>query len=964
MVFINPPDPLPPFTAVRPRDLLVLRVRFEHCDLALPAAGQPARVVPRGSAATPPLVVVDFPAQAIEEQAFGTATAAPRTGDVIGRYSGLSRLVFVLPPESEPIEYRLDAILERCGQLPMRLFTGATVDRHPFEVDPDVTALEIPSGLVLSPTAGAAGTWEYAPRPVTGPTGADGGAPVELWHARLAGDRVRAIGNHPLPPLRSGTSTLSEEDRRNLALHGQAGDATVEVSRLLLTSLGAWFDARGAWDDVEGNDLKSWRHRMTMGRDHFVQVVSAGFLFPLGHRAVAVVTSRRQIEPDANGTLVALIRKELQVFVRQPEREHVLVGAPPPEHRELPFVRSRLATVATPVLLIEGEQGFEDIRGKKLTAFWPKRASDRSLFRFHVVGTDRQGNQVEMRVPLAFIAESVARADASVQDWMTSDSTDSYTSTGHGRVPLGGQRLAFAEASSLSTDRTADSTFETDAVELGARQTSFVPDPPPPGGVCPFRPVVRSARAVVPAVREATGGDGRVGFRYDRTYVGGGNHPLDAFASLVDPVVVGFDSQQGGGLAKPDFSIARLSRTLGALGPAPPSADPDGPPDLTKEGTFDPKVFFAGTGPKLLGIFDLVALLPEQQTFQDVGQAFGSGPKIPRLATNRAGNVVRTQLQWDTPLVDPFAGATLSLDVTREVPDGGTPKVTSTGTLTGFGVEVPPGPEALVELPLNSLTFTSQTGCKPDVEAEIGDLRFKGRLEFVNTLADVLDKAGFVDPPTVEVTPEGVEVSYTLGIPTVTVGAFSLQNLSFSAGFALPLLDSRAPGLRLAFAERHNPCILTYGPFGGGAFVAVILTLGGMEVLEGSLEFGGATALDLGVASGGVAVMAGIYYSMEQADGTTKFQLAGFVRCVGALEVLGLISITVQFYLELRYADSPTRLSGTASLTVEVEVLFFSESVTMTVHREFAKSGDPTFEEVIPTPALWSQYCDAFEKVS
>ena len=959
VVIGTPPVVLEPFTAVRPSDLLVLHVRFENCDLALPAAGQPARVVPRGSPDSPPLVVVDFPPQAIEEAAFGTATAAPLAGGVIGRYSGISRLVFVLPPDSEPFEYRLEAILERCRGRDMRLFTGATVDRHPFEVDANVTALEIPSGLVVSPTAGAA--WEYALRPVAGPASGDGDAPVELWHAGLGSVRhVRAIGNRPLPQLGAGTTTLSNDDRRNLALHSQAGHAPVEVSRLLLSSLGAWFDARGAWDDVQDNTLKSWRHRMTMGRDHFVQTVTAGFLFPFGHRAVAVATSQRQIEPDSNGTLVALVRKELRIFVRQPEREHVLPGAPPPEHRELPFAGTRLATSATPVLLTEGEQGFEDIAGKKLAAFWPKRASDRSLFRFHVVGTDRQGNEVEMRVPLAFIDESFARTDADVREWMTSD--DGFASTGRGRVALGGQRLAFAEPSPVSADRRADSTFETEAVELGARLTSFVPDPPPPGGICPFRPVVSSARALVPAVREATGGDGRVAFRYDQTYAGGGNHPLDAFASLVEQVPLRFGSEQAGGLAKPDFSVARLSRTLGALGPAPPPAIPGGPPDLAKEGTFDPQVFFGGGGPKLLGIFDLVALLPTP-TFQDVGQVFGSGPKIPRLATNREGGVARTQLQWDTPLIEPFSGATLSLDVTREVPETGAPTVVSTGTLTGFSVGVP-ADDPLLELPITSLTFTSETGRKPDVEAQIGELRFRGRLEFVNTLADVLDKAGFVDPPTVEVTPEGVEVSYTLGVPSVTVGAFSLQNLAFSAGFALPLLDSRAPGLRLAFAERHNPCILTYGPFGGGAFVAVILNLGGMEALEGSLEFGGATALDLGVASGGVAVMAGIYYSMEKADGTTKFQLAGFVRCVGALEVLGLISITVQFYLELRYADSPTRLSGTASLTVEVEVLFFSESVTMTVHREFAKSGDPTFEDVVPTAALWGQYCDAFEKVS
>jgi hypothetical protein len=51
-------------------------------------------------------------------------------------------------------------------------------------------------------------------------------------------------------------------------------------------------------------------------------------------------------------------------------------------------------------------------------------------------------------------------------------------------------------------------------------------------------------------------------------------------------------------------------------------------------------------------------------------------------------------------------------------------------------------------------------------------------------------------------------------------------------------------------------------------------------------------------------------------------------------------------------------LWGQASLTVKIEILFFSVSVTISVEREFAGS-DPTFRQLV-APDAWAQYVDAF----
>ena len=85
--------------------------------------------------------------------------------------------------------------------------------------------------------------------------------------------------------------------------------------------------------------------------------------------------------------------------------------------------------------------------------------------------------------------------------------------------------------------------------------------------------------------------------------------------------------------------------------------------------------------------------------------------------------------------------------------------------------------------------------------------------------------------------------------------------------------------------------------------------------------------------------MAGIYFRMEQDDAS----LTGYFRLGGHVNVLGLISASLELYLELEYEFSSGKCTGRASLTIEVSVLFFSGSVTISCEKKFAGSnGDPS----------------------
>ncbi|HEX2042778.1 MAG TPA: hypothetical protein VHF24_09085 [Acidimicrobiales bacterium] len=266
-------------------------------------------------------------------------------------------------------------------------------------------------------------------------------------------------------------------------------------------------------------------------------------------------------------------------------------------------------------------------------------------------------------------------------------------------------------------------------------------------------------------------------------------------------------------------------------------------------------------------------------------------------------------------------------------------------------------------LRFNKLEFTAGSGAKPDVNVEFDDISFAGPLSFVEALRDLIPLDGFSDPPALDISEKGIAASYSLGLPDVAFGVFSLQNLSLGAGFNVPfLLDPLT--VRFNFCERESPFILTVAMFGGGGFFGITLDPDGIEIMEASFEFGASIAMNFGVASGGITVMGGIYFKM-QGDEVT---LTGYIRMGGEVEALGLISISIELYMSLTYESSTGKCIGRATITIEIEIAFFSIPLEISVERKLAGSdGDPTFAELMgPGPDLepgedpWTEYCRAF----
>ena len=78
--------------------------------------------------------------------------------------------------------------------------------------------------------------------------------------------------------------------------------------------------------------------------------------------------------------------------------------------------------------------------------------------------------------------------------------------------------------------------------------------------------------------------------------------------------------------------------------------------------------------------------------------------------------------------------------------------------------------------------------------------------------------------------------------------------------------------------------------------------------------------------------MIGIYMRLEGDEGS----LTGYFRLRGEVDVLGLISASIELYLALTYEFDTGKMTGRATITVEVKVLVFSGSVEISAERQFA----------------------------
>jgi hypothetical protein len=988
---------------VRREDLLSLDLLFYN--LAVEAGGgNPPQLVVQ-DATQPAYLAVRFDdPQNIAEQAYVEGYSDPKNSLTADTFppalptqtlaAGPSRLVFQLSSNSVP--YALDSLLDwvqlQQSVVPVALpdpvlpippvlekaIVSPGIVHPPFPPPPPPqirppadteTAIEAPWHLFLSPNT--SGAWAHSKAAVTLRNR------TELWHTRLAvRDRhngqpfanenlprkIRAIwspdyspGGIPghFDPLQSPPDpnepfriSLDRNDRDQIVR--LSSDFTIpnyqpvsiEAQKLFLTTLGAWMEVFGNWDVLPIDrravfSLEQWQHRAAMARDNYVRVVTAGFLLPFGNRASLVKITERKFQLNGQGQTTAFLRQRFFIIVREPLKTYG--GLTAAEQRALPYQNIRITTLVTPNV----DPASITLDASGAYSFMPQ--VNGSPFLFHLVGQDaeQQSQQTsEFAAPLYFVERGGVYATA----------VTNYNGSGQNTRDLAGQKVAFAPSS-----KPGDTTLHTSAMTFSAQ-----PPNPPLTSASPFFPQMDGADVVVPAIQQVTGLPGATSIKLYDKYISGvfgpdGFGPGGVFVQTVDPVTkapttlpVGFNGAQSGGVATPNLTVSGLSRKFGTVSGSTP--------DNIAAGTFNTSDIFQDIGCKLFGVVDLSVLV----------DAVGGDSTAPVLTTERSATAITTTLSW-TPVLKPYTlgpieivfddnASALDIKALIVTPFGATAQTTVTGHLQNFALTL----GGVVGIKFDNLSFNVPAGKKLDVAANIHGkgLQFLGDLSFLQTLQDLIPTDGFQDPPNLDVTTDGITAGYTLPIPSVGVGVFSIENISLSAALTLPFFPPKPLRFRFAFSERQHPFLVSVSLLGGGGFFGIALGPDGVEILEASIEFGANVSIDVVVASGNVHIMAGVYLKIDPSDNAS--QLTGYLRAGGSLSVLGLISASVEFYLGFTYFfGPPCSIAGEATVTIEVHVLFFSASVSASLRRQFS---DPkaSFQDVINTQQVWDDYCDAF----
>jgi hypothetical protein len=492
-----------------------------------------------------------------------------------------------------------------------------------------------------------------------------------------------------------------------------------------------------------------------------------------------------------------------------------------------------------------------------------------------------------------------------------------------------------------------------------------------------FQPQMTAAHIIVPALKAMGGATPPQEFKLLEAYAAKGidqvqNSVFGHFTQVIDDGKAMAQRVQAA-VAAPAAQIAGLSRDLGALAGTGPSDIEK----LAKQATeFDlqkaiPDFKILGVLPlsklisAVLGSADLPTIhlttLPDhiEQLWEwnapldkaDLGivtfipNPTGNTPNPPEKRDERVHLYVSMKTRIDVPRVDQAAAGTppkgrVTLEGIITYWNRAAKKPIILGDLANqyaFSIVM----LGLIDIKFIDVSFSSEydVGQSPSIKFKprLGAVDFLPPLDFVKKLQDALPFLGRGFKITQDAGRIGL--SYEFKIPGVGFGVFSFRNLAIGSG-VLFSLEGKPVAFSFNISSFREPFEVSVLCFGGRGFLRIAVDTAHLRELEGMIEFGGVLSFDVVVASGSLYVMAGIYFRIT--NGSTT--IAAFFRAGGNVNVLGLITASVEFMLMLGYVKEggQTKLAGEATLTIGIGLFLVSYDVRVSMHKEFIGSGEPS----------------------
>ena len=904
--------------------------------------------------------------------------------------------------------------------------------------EPTETAIELPWHLAISPIAGS--QWSHPTDPIT-----VNGA-TELWRTRLAksanpnagdGGALRAVWNFdtqtrtfasPGPPTLKGSgppesalgpfrTSLTPNDRYQIVKltsdFALSGRADIQAKKLWLTSRGGFLDSDGVWDDPTLS-LVEWKHLATLGRDQYVKVVNKGFLFPFGHHVVQVTVTERQFE-EIGGEIVATSRQIVYLVVREPTLSYDPADTfgISNNSRDFPFRSLTLNTLRTPDL-DPAVNFLNPSLGSNASFFFTAAPYVPTVsgvpFKWHFVGTDWVGREISFNSEAVFVAYE--DATNALPAAIVRSRYNGLASNDSTRVAsFGGQTIAFAQSLTLGdTDLQVKSMAFGAGPGTGGSTTQFQDNDqaqcyPTLSPSINNQPTGAQAVVRLASAEQASGGAPlpgnpspavayyppyiTTGFSTSQQPTGNaGNVYMEILFNASNATNLSFGNGSSGGVLTPNLQLQGISRSLG------PVADLDN----IFNGRFDPNSVFTGLTDdlqaRILGGVPLSELIAPVTSFLDGGTPEIPNPKALRITFTTNGTVVTTSVVWkpdivtDNPIVTPRGGGTttaftLDATITTDLANPNNSSFAIQGKLTNFVVNLmSTNTDQFIQVTFNSLTFSSASGQKADVNVDIHGVQFVGPLKFVQQLEEFMSFVTGGGGPKIELLPTGISADLDVQLPTIAVGLFQLSHVGIDANFMLPF-DGTPAVFGFGFSTRDNPFQLALAIFGGGGYFGIKIGTDGVHEIDAGFDFGAMAAINLGVASGSVSLTAGFQftYDLDPSTGQNTCILTGYVKLTGSMSILGIIQMSLEFDLSLTWEETSgggSEVTGTATISISISILFFHFSVSATATKTFENSGSsssirvgagrhahalgsstPNFADQM-TPTDWQTYCQAF----
>lgn len=266
----------------------------------------------------------------------------------------------------------------------------------------------------------------------------------------------------------------------------------------------------------------------------------------------------------------------------------------------------------------------------------------------------------------------------------------------------------------------------------------------------------------------------------------------------------------------------------------------------------------------------------------------------------------------------------------KDAPQGGAPLVSGSavGTLGAFEIKLVGDLFDAITLRYGAARFEAPINGTPRFDITYLGHTIGPQLEFVQKLQSFLSpKDGSGAILRFDGQMPGVEAGYRLQLGDFAVGNLAFTNVGLEATAVLPFSDSPAV-FKASLSSRAAPFTLTYAPYGGSGFFAILADVHGVIGFEASFEFGGSGVFGFGPLTGQGRLMSGVYIRQLTLNGMRLTEIA-MTFFAGGSASIWIFNFTAALSVQMGMVNGSMSGKATFSFSFSMGLCDFKYSVSV-----------------------------------